>query len=42
MVMLLVHWMSFNSQIVGYADEIASLSGSGAPKWVQMPAVEIN
>lgn len=42
MIMLLVHWMSFNAQIVGYADEIASLSGSGAPKWVQMPAVEIN
>lgn len=41
MVMLLIHWMSFNAQIVGYAEEIASLSGSGAPRWVQMPAVEL-
>lgn len=41
MVMLLIHWMSFNTQIVGYAEELASLADSGAPRWVQMPAVEL-
>ena len=39
MMMLLMHWIDFNTDIVLYTEEIANLSGSDAHCWVQMTAM---
>ncbi|MCX5691049.1 MAG: DUF5658 family protein [Planctomycetota bacterium] len=38
MLVLLVHWINFNTHIVSYTDELTSLYGSDAYCWVQMTA----
>jgi hypothetical protein len=38
MLLLLVHWINFNTHIVSYTDELTSLYGSDAYCWVQMTA----